>query len=76
MSPLNDNQCMHDFEDIEQNGQNFLSFWTVFCPFTSVGTQKITILEKKKKLTGDIIIFHMCTINHKHMIYGSTDWST
>ena len=76
MSSLNDNHCMHDFEDMEQNGQNFLSYWTVFCPFTSVGTHKITILEEKKKITGDIIIFHMCIKNDNNMIYGFRDWST
>ena len=29
-----------------------------------------------KKLAGNIIIFHMCTKNHNHMMYGSwdTEW--
>ena len=26
-----------------------------------------------KKASGDVIILHMCTINEKHMIYGSCD---
>ena len=26
-----------------------------------------------KKLSGDVIILHMCTKNHKHMIYTSRD---
>ena len=29
--------------------------------------------EKMKKLAGDIIILHMCTINNNHLIYGSWD---
>ena len=27
--------------------------------------------EKMKKMPGDIIILHMCTINDNHMMYGS-----
>ena len=30
-------------------------------------TRKISILEKWKKIAGDIIILHMCTKNHNHM---------
>ena len=26
--------------------------------------------EKMKKMTGDIIVLHMCTKNDDHMIYG------
>ena len=32
--------------------QNFLSFWTIFCPFTPLTTQKIKILKKKKETPG------------------------
>ena len=49
----------------------FLSVWTVFCPFTHLGTQKIRILKKIKKVSGDITILHMCIINDYHMMYGS-----
>ena len=66
---------MYDSSDIERNWQNFFSFWTIFCPFTSnpITTQRIKILKKKKKTPGDIIILHKCTINDNHMIYGSCD---
>ena len=59
-----------------------LLFWTIFCPFTPLTTQKIKILKKnekkkkkkktkkKKKKLEDIII-HMCIINENHMMYGS-----
>ena len=50
--------------------QNFLSFWTIFCPLT---TQKIKILKNWKKTPGDIIILHKCTKNHDHMLYCSWD---
>ena len=49
---------------MERNGQNFLSFWTIFCPFTPLTAQKIKILKnekKKKKSPRDIIILHKCT---------------
>ena len=50
------------------DGQNFLSFWTVFCPSTPLTTWKIKIFKNwkkknKKKTHRDIIILHMCTIN-------------
>ena len=63
--------------DIKLDRQNFLSFWTVFWPFT---TQKIKPnfnnpknqnFEKLKKMLGDIIISHKCTKNHDHMLYYS-----
>ena len=51
----------------------FFLFWNVFCPFTSLTTQKIKIFEKLKKTPGDIIILHKCTKNHDHMLYCSWD---
>ena len=53
--------------------QNSLSFWAIFCPFNPLTTRKIKILKKKKKMPGDIIILHKCTINDNHVIYGSWD---
>ena len=51
-----------------------LSFWTIFCHFTPLTTQKIKILKKwRKKPSGDIIILHKCTINDNHIMYGSWD---
>ena len=31
---INNNHMIHGSSDMKCNGQNFLSFWTVFCPFT------------------------------------------
>ena len=45
--------------DMKCNGHNFLSFWTIFCPFTLLTTWKINILKKWKKLL-QIIWFHTC----------------
>ena len=39
--------------------QNFLWFWTVFCPFTELTTRKIKILKKWKK-DLKILSFYTC----------------
>ena len=59
---------MYGSWDMERDGQNFLSFWTIFSTLT---TRKIKIL-KKWKMPGDIIVLHTCTKNHNHMIIGYT----
>ena len=56
---------------MERNRQNFLTFWTIFCPLTPFNNPENQDFEKKKKTPGDIIILHKCTINENHMIYGS-----
>ena len=53
---INDNHMMYGSWDMECNGQNFLSFWTIFCPFTA---QKIKIL-KKWKTRLEISSFYIC----------------
>ena len=70
---INDDHMLYGSWDIEHNRQNFLSFWTIFCPFTPLWTQKIKILEKWKKTPEDIIILQICTINDSHMMYDSWD---
>ena len=46
---INHNLLMYGSWDMERDEQNFLSFWTIFCPFTPLWTQKIKILKKWKK---------------------------
>ena len=56
--------------------ETFLSFWTIFCSFTAITTQKIKILKKWKKTPGDMFL-HTCTKNHHHILCGSwfgTQW--
>ena len=53
--------------------ENFLLFWTKFCPFTPLTIWKIKILWKWKNTPGDITILHMCTINDNHIMYGSSE---
>ena len=49
--------------------QNFLSFWTVFCPFTPPWTQKSKFWknEEKKKTPEDIIVLQ--NVYHKWQPY-------
>ena len=64
MCTTNINHMMNGSWDIEHDGQNFLSFWTVFffvfffCLFTPLTTQKIKILNNEKRLK--ILFFYTC----------------
>ena len=69
---INDNHMMYGSWDIECDRQNFLPFWTVFCPFTPYGTRKLKFWKNEKK-PEDIIILEMCTINDNHMINDCWD---
>ena len=40
MITINDSHMIYGFSDMECNRQKFLSFWTVFCPFTPSPTQQ------------------------------------
>ena len=71
MCTINDNHMMYGSWDMEHARQKFLSFWTIFCPFTLLTTWKIKIL--KKGTPGDIIILHKRTKNHDHMLHCSWD---
>ena len=73
MCTINDNHMMYGSWGMKQDGQNVLSFWTVFCPFNPLTTRKIKILKKWEKTQENIIILHMCTINDNHIMYGSWD---
>ena len=59
--------------DMAHDGCSYFTFWAIFCPFTTLTTQKIKIFKKWKKLPGDIIILRMCTKNYDHMMYISWD---
>ena len=52
---------------MKRDRQDFLSFWTIFCPFTPLITPKKNF-EKWKNTPGDIIILHKCPKNHDHML--------
>ena len=62
---------VHGSWDVKHDGQNFLTFWTIFCPFNPKTTQKNQHFEKLKKNPGDIITLHKRTKNHYHKLYCS-----
>ena len=64
---INDNHMMYGSWDMEHNRQNFLSFWTVFWPFTPLKTQKIKISKKQKKKAW--IYYHFTPMYHKWQLY-------
>ena len=53
--------------------QNFLTFWTMVCPFTPLTTQKAKNFEKLRNAPGDTIILQKCSKNHNQMLYCSLD---
>ena len=53
-----------------ETGKKFFHFGQ-FLPFYPPNNPKNQNFEKMKKIPGDIIILHMCTINDNHMMYGS-----
>ena len=72
----NHNHMMCDSWDTESARQNFLSFWAIFCPFTTwpaIMILKIKILKKKWNKCLEILCFYtyMCNISEDHIIYGS-----
>ena len=45
MRTINYSHMMYGSCDMKCNRQNFLSFWSTFCPFTPLTTRKIKILK-------------------------------
>ena len=61
---INYTHMMNGSWDMEYDGQDFFSFWTIFCPFTPLTTQKIKILKKWKKW-----YYHFTHVYHKWQSY-------
>ena len=66
MCTVNDSHMMYGSWDMKCNEQNFLSFWTVFCHFTPLTTQKIKIWKTEKKAW---IYYHFTHVYHKLQSY-------
>ena len=60
---------MYGSSDMECNGQNFLSFWIVFCPFTHLTIQKIKILKNWKKKKNTWRYYYFTHVYHKWIIW-------
>ena len=67
MYTKNDNHMMYDSWDIERDRQNFLSFGTIFCPFTLLTTWKIKIFKKWKNAWR---YYHFAQVYHKWQSYN------
>ena len=57
---------MHVSWDMVHNRLNFLLLWTVFCPFTSLWTQKIDIFKKWKQTWR---YYHFTNVCYKWLSY-------
>ena len=51
-------------------GTNTKGFFLLFYPINNPQKQNF---EKMKKVSGDVIILHVCTKNHDHVVYASWD---
>ena len=66
MNTINDNHMMHGSWNMECKTLNLLSVWIIFCPFTPLTIQKITILKKKKKT---LRYYHFTNVYHQWQSY-------
>ena len=59
----------------EGEAQLRICFWHLLMNFEKSENQNFEKMKKKKKkkITGDINILHMCTKNYNHMKYSSWD---
>ena len=73
MYTKNENHMRYGSWDTESHRQSFLSFWTIFGPFTLLTTHKIKILKKWKKDLEMPSFFTCVTKTHNYMMYASRD---
>ena len=59
------------FWDVEHDRHNFLSFWTIFCPFTPLATRKIKLKKNPQRYHFTNVYIPEMTI----IMYGSVIWS-
>ena len=69
---INDNYMMYDSWDTKCDRQNVLSFWAIFCPFTSLKAQKIKIQKNEKKQTWQY--HHFTEVYQKSWSYATLFW--
>ena len=73
MCTVNEVQMMCGSWDMEWDRQNFFVILSLFLLFYSTNNPKNKNFKEMKKMPGDIIILHRCTINDNHKMYGSWD---
>ena len=67
MCNINGKHIMYRSWYIKSDGQNFLSFWTIFCPFTHLTTWKIKIWKTEDKSWR---YYHFTDVYHKWQSYN------
>ena len=65
----NENHMMYGSWDIGHNRPIFLLFWTIFCPFTPLTTQKIKLLKKTNKKKNTWRYYHFTQVHYKRQSY-------
>ena len=65
---INQDHIIYSSRNI-QSDRMFCHFGPCFA-LSPLGNLENQNFEDLKKTPGDIIIFHMCTINDNHMMYG------
>ena len=60
---INEGHVINDSWNIRHDRQNFLSFWTIVCPFTTLTIHKIKILKNWKKNAWRY--YHFTHMHHK-----------
>ena len=74
MRTKNHNHMMYGSWDMKNDRQIFLSFWAIFCPFTSIRTRKSKFWKNEKKKYLEISLFYTSVNkNHHQMLYCSWD---
>ena len=72
MCTKNHNHMMYGSWDMEWDRQKILSFWAIFCPFTTPqppnDPEYQTFEKKMKKMPGDIILLYI-HVYHKWRLY-------
>ena len=67
---INDNSMKYGSWDTDCDGQNFLSFWTIFCTFTPLKTHKITKkLKFCKNEKNSWRYYHFTQVYHEWQSY-------
>ena len=69
----NDDHMMYGSWDMECNRPNFLSFWTILCPFSHYRQRKSKFWKNEKNTLSYYHFTHVYHTNDNHMIYGSWD---
>ena len=74
MCTINENHMMYGSWNMRSNRHNFLSFWTIFCPFIPPWQpSKTKLLKNEEKKTSRYYPFTYVYHNNDHMMYGSWD---